>query len=551
MKYALTVALMLSLSFGLITESFRYQSTAFLWEDDYDLLFDPARIPEIDGVRLWTGLSNFVTGDEAIFEDSGVPFFYIGGSGYKGDYYGGLVYDRSVIKDALYTGLDDPNENSLYGDAYVMTTEWDFDPTNGDTLGRNVTTQTASAYDKMNTGDAYIAIAKKMDDLRIGFGYMRLNSKRTFTNPYENFTYEYFQEDIEGDSLEYWEYEVFEGDRVFTDNENDLMFSAWMDRDNYALGLQAVYGWAGMGEDGVINGSYEEYQHPEYQATDFYLATSIDSIMTKMSGTNIGIDLKLFYDYNDDAQGRYFVGYFTRSENYDDGAMEWMYDASHENDDFYDADYYDTTASARYYDGGMSWSGFRLGTHQLYNINDVFNFGIGIMFTLGSISSDSMFQTDSSRDVSATWYGGSFDSTSDVRVTQTSSEAWVTTTDGSYKTIEIPVGAEFMVSKKLALRLGAVHMLDYHDITTTRELYDYMFPVTEIEDPGGTDTTLVDYSDIDEDYWEETDNSTYANTSYYYGIGWHVNDNLTIDLMNFNDLTDLSEWRLSATLKLD
>ncbi|KPK72566.1 hypothetical protein AMJ87_04405 [candidate division WOR_3 bacterium SM23_60] len=547
MKYALTVALMLSLSFGLITESFRYQSTAFLWEDDYDLLFDPARIPEIDGVRLWTGLSNFVTGDEEIFADSGVPFFYIGGSGYRGDYYGGLVYDRSVIKDALPTGLYDPNENPIYGDANVMMTEWDFDPTTGDTLNRNVTTQTASAYDKVNTGDAYIAIAKEMEDLRIGLGYMRLNSKRTMTSPFENFTYEYFEEDYDADTLGYWEYEVFEGDRIFTNNENDIIFSAWMDRDNYALGLQAVYGWLSMGEDGVINGSYEEYEHPEYQATDFYLATSIDSIMTKMSGTNMGIDLKLFYDYNDDAQGRYFVGYFTHSEDYGDDAMEWMFDASHENDEFYNADYYDTTASAIYYEGGRSWSGFRIGTHQLYNINDVFNFGIGIMFTLGSVSSDTLIETDSSMDVSATYEAD----TLTYKVTSMSSEAWFTTIDGSYKMIEIPVGAEFMISNKLALRLGAVHTLNYNDVTTTRGLYDYQFPTTYIEDPGGTDTTIVDYSDIDEDMWEETDNSTSANTDYYYGIGWHVNDNLTIDLMNFNSLDNLSNWRLSATLRLD
>jgi hypothetical protein len=547
MKYALTVALLLSLSFGLVTESFRYQSTAFLWEDDYDLLFDPARIPEIDGVRLWTGLSNFVTGDEEIFADSGVPFFYIGGSGYRGDYYGGLVYDRSVIKDALPTGLYDPNENPIYGDANVMTTEWDFDPTTGDTLNRDVTTQTASAYDKINTGDAYVAIAKEMDDLRIGLGYMRLNSKRTWTSPYENFTYEYFEEDYAADTLGYWEYEVFEGDRVFTNNENDIIFSAWMDRDNYALGLQAVYGWLSMGEDGVINGSYEEYQHPEYQATDFYLATSIDSIMTKMSGTNLGINLKLFYDYNDDAQGRYFIGYFTHSEDYGDDAMEWMFDASHENDEFYNADYYDTTASATYYEGGMSWSGFRIGTHQLYNINDVFNFGIGIMFTLGSVSSDTMIETDSSMDVSATYDAD----TLTYKVTSMSSEAWFTSIDGSYKMIEIPVGAEFMISNKLALRLGAVHTLNYNDVTTTRGLYDYQFPTTYIEDPGGTDTTIVDYSDIDENAWEETDNSTSANTDYYYGIGWHVNDNLTIDLMNFNSLDNLSNWRLSATLRLD
>jgi hypothetical protein len=452
------------------------------------------------------------------------------------------------MKDALYTGLDDPTtENPIDGDAYVMTTEWDFDPTDGDTLGRNVLTQTASAYDKTNTGDAYVAIAKEMDDLRIGFGYMRLKSKQTYTDPYENFTYEYFEEDYENDTLEYWEYEESMGDRIFNNSTNDFMFSAWMDRDNYALGLQVLYGFTSRGQDAVIDYMYEEYDHPEFQSTDFFLGAGIDSVMTTMSGTNIGIDLKMFYDYNDDAQGRYFVGYFSSSESYDDDAMDWMWDASHENDDFIDTDYYDTLAAATYYEGGQSRSGFRIGTHQLYNINDVFNFGIGLMFTLGSLSGDDMIMTDSSRSVSATYV----DDTLTYRITQVSSEAWLSTIDGSYRTIEIPVGAEFMISKKLDLRIGAMHTIDYHDITTTKELYDYMFPVTDIEDPGGTDTTLVDYSDIDEDYFEETDKSTWSETCYYYGIGWHVNENLTIDLMNFADLDELHEWRLSATLMLD
>jgi len=108
MKYAITIALMLSLSFGLITESFRYQSTARLWEDDYDLLFDPARIPEIEGSRLWTSLSNFVTGSEELFSNGSVPYFLIGGTKNFGNYYPGLVLDLTSDKDALDTGLDVP-----------------------------------------------------------------------------------------------------------------------------------------------------------------------------------------------------------------------------------------------------------------------------------------------------------------------------------------------------------------------------------------------------------------------------------------------------------
>ncbi|MCK4584415.1 hypothetical protein KAU13_03275, partial [candidate division WOR-3 bacterium] len=40
-----------------------------------------------------------------------------------------------------------------------------------------------------------------------------------------------------------------------------------------------------------------------------------------------------------------------------------------------------------------------------------------------------------------------------------------------------------------------------------------------------------------------------SNTTYTYGLGYTVSENLQIDLMGFSDLTDLSNWRVSATLK--
>lgn len=546
MKYALTVALMLSFCFGLVTESFRYQSTAFLWEDDYDLLFDPARIPEISGARLWTGLSNFVTGEEEAFSNYGVPFFYIGGAGYKGTLFGGLVYDRSLINEALNTGLYGPDEEMLYGDAAVTTTSWTLDPTNGDTLAENTMTQTASAYDKANTGDIYVALAKQADDWRFGLGYMKLDSTRTITDPTENFTTDEYWRDAEVDTFGFLASDTSMGDHVFKNNHSNLIFSAWLDRDNYAVGFQGVYGWIDMGEDAVINCDYVQYDHAEFMTTDFFMSSDIDSIMTKQTGTNIGLDLKLFYNYNDDAEGRYYFGYFTRSEDYDDGAMEWFYSASHE-DVGGDEDYYDTMTTVSYWEGGTSRSGFRIGTDHLWDINDMFKFGLGITFVLGSVSGDDVIKTNEYTNVAATYD----DDTLSYKTTSTSGDAWLFTTDGSYRKITVPVGAEFSISKKLDLRLGVKHDIQYNDITTTTELYSYDFPTTVIEDPGGTDTTIVDYTPIDDDYWEDTDNSTLSTTDYYYGIGWHVNDNLTIDLMHFADLDDLSAWRLSATVKFD
>ncbi len=63
-------------------------------------------------------------------------------------------------------------------------------------------------------------------------------------------------------------------------------------------------------------------------------------------------------------------------------------------------------------------------------------------------------------------------------------------------------------------------------------------------------TTFIDPEYIDEG-WQTTDKSTVSSTNYVYGIGWHVNDNLQIDLMHFDEITRLTNWKLSATLRFD
>jgi hypothetical protein len=68
------------LAMAYVPSSFRSQSTAGLWTDDYDLLFEPARIPLINGDRVYTALSNLVTGDEEQFGTSTDNFYLVGGS---------------------------------------------------------------------------------------------------------------------------------------------------------------------------------------------------------------------------------------------------------------------------------------------------------------------------------------------------------------------------------------------------------------------------------------------------------------------------------------
>jgi hypothetical protein len=258
MKYALVFVIMLSFSFGLVTESFRYQSTAGLFEDDYDLLFDPARIPEIGGGRLWTSLANFVTGDENLFSGGSQPYVLIGGVAGLGNLYPGAVYDRSAEKTALSTGLNDPYGNPIYGDAELTIINWNNPDTLGNFTNRTVETRTRSAYELVGSSDWYLALATKLNSIRLGFGFMHRDYKTTLTDPDNNFTYFYTSEDLVADTLEYQRTANFAGDEIGNSSLNDFRFSAWLDRDNISFGLNFDFEMLSTKDEAIILGDSAE-----------------------------------------------------------------------------------------------------------------------------------------------------------------------------------------------------------------------------------------------------------------------------------------------------
>ncbi len=551
MRYVLAIAIMLSLSFGLVTESFRYQSTAFLWEDDYDLLFDPARIPEIDGARLWTGLSNFVTGNEEVFSESGVPFFYIGGMMNYGKYYPGFVYDRQVTKVDSNTGLIGPDEQPIYGYGEVTATDWADTDNDGDLDRSIILKQTASSYNAIKNNDFYVAVGTHVNGMRFGLGFMRQHHKDIWTDPSDNFTLEQRtvdDEDQPSPDTTYWRDAMSEGDCIYSNTSNDILLSGWMDQNGYSVGLMVQYGMLSADEECIITGNDLTLFDPPDQTSDFIETTRIDSGVVPASGTRLGAELKLFYDYNEDAQGRFYVGYLTESMDYDDDAMNWSYYARAERN----LDYtYDTIATDTLYDGSESASVLSAGTKQLFHINDRFRFGLGLFFNITSLSADSLTMQEDARMVHVYDEGGDgLDDTSDTTITTTYGQTWMETIDGNIKSFVIPVGAEFNISDPLVFRLGALYTLDYNDITTTRELIDYQTYTVETELGDGSATTFTNPEYTDEG-WQETDETTESSTDFFYGIGWEANDNLQIDLMHFHDVDDLYSWRLSATVKFD
>ncbi|MGB9719882.1 MAG: hypothetical protein ACPL28_00160 [bacterium] len=546
MKYALTIAIMLSLSFGLIYESFRYQSTAGMFEDDYDLLFDPARICEIQGSRAWTSLSNLVTGNENLFSNGSVPYILVGGATNLGKFYPGMVYDHSVDKTALATGLVDPNGNQIFGDGKLTTIDWNDNDNNGVYDQRIIETQTRSAYEQTKDNDVFVGLGYKLDNLRLGLGYLRIDNKSILTDPLNNFTYDYTVEDLTTNSFTLINRADFAGDNNYNYGENDLLFSVWKDMDKISIGLLAGFGLIGYGEKANITGDSTIYTNPADTNTFYTRANIIDTANQKQSGNVMSVNVRAFYNYNENAQGRFYLGFYNQSLSYGDNAMDYYYKTRA---NIMAQFTWDTTNTITYYDGSSNIKEIQIGTKQLFIVSERLKLGFGLLLSTSSVFDSTLARdTTVSRRVYDDNDGVSFDPDDYVQ-TIWSSQTWMTKITGTTRAIALPIGVEFYLFQPLVLRLGAQHTYTMDDYTTVTELVQYEPQRTRTVDGTGTVTEdLIDPNPapIGSD---ETKKVNTPQTDYFYGIGWAVNDNLQIDLMGFNQLTNLTNWRISATLK--
>lgn len=85
--------------------------------------------------------------------------------------------------------------------------------------------------------------------------------------------------------------------------------------------------------------------------------------------------------------------------------------------------------------------------------------------------------------------------------------------DAEDDVLSLPVGLEYTMTDWLTFRVGASHR-----IMTDKD-------------------KLADTKD------------SYSETTYYYGAGLNITENLTVDVLGWKNLTELDNWKLSATVK--
>jgi hypothetical protein len=153
------------------------------------------------------------------------------------------------------------------------------------------------------------------------------------------------------------------------------------------------------------------------------------------------------------------------------------------------------------------------------------------------------------------YYYQNYPDTLEYTTTSTSNETWECTNKFSGFSITIPVGFETHLTDRLILRLGVTQdfMLktkdSYEDILTDGGS-NFVRDVTQ-----GTslrDTTITEPAEELDSYYDKYENKvSFSNmTSYHYGLGFQINDNIELNFLNFAKLTELGTWVLGVNIKL-
>jgi len=232
--------------------------------------------------------------------------------------------------------------------------------------------------------------------------------------------------------------------------------------------------------------------------------------------------------------------------------------------------YYDTTYEYTVYDtalmsrriiselasqdgkGAMSHFGLGIGV-GLEKHFDVFNtntmFAIGLLPALISGKTTLTLEPGKYK----MYYYRNYPDTLEYTMSSTSNETWEIVNKYGGFVFTVPVGLETRLTDRFSLRLGATQNMTLKFTNTYEEtlidegsitIYHRTKPTELIQ------TTQEGEDELDSYYLKFEDKVSFsASTAYHYGLGFKVNDNVEINILNFANLTNLSNWMVGVNIK--
>ena len=571
--------------------SFRSNGLGGIIDDDLDLAYDPIELRFVDGIRLYTNLSNLTSSEEKLFDNASDDEFLFGISSQnpfmKFLWYSALVRfqnsetSNSVGIDSNLDGYNDITGNGTLIDTYTAYIDTDYD---GLYDFKNMFSQEKSDFStdnsysfilnntlnlfgltmgaKLSTGDATYTGNSASSYLGSGKGV--LNDIEWNEPTFHNSVMTYFLDDDYNNLIWTEDGDFSSEDKVsFINIDASLMLPEF--RGFELRGDAGIYSTQMLtNKDDKYIGKYEYFDSEIPNYTNTYSETDANTSETDRNGMGImlGGSFRKTFNKQDERKNdgfwkiglsmNYFLYDYINSSLSQFSSIETSFDGELSPDDFEKIIYEETSASD-------------VGTDKLssYNLYCKFNiplakyvhFGLGGHFNQSSRNrvTDYIELQNNITDYDYT--------ASDYYEDYVSTETSQLTADKNYNvyitTFTYPIGLEYKIGNKRdwSLRFGSIFTNTSQTINDAKQITDSEPFVLETE-YGDGDVTIV----IDSNAYNSTSEqirTISSSTIFTYGLGHKATENLQIDFLGFlgtsdNSLLDASFYRnlrLSFTMR--
>ena len=546
--------------------SYRGLALGNIITDDLDLIYDPIDLQFVEGVRVYTNLSNATSGEEKLFGNVSDDEFLFGISA-EGPFLNFMhhsllvKFQKSETSNPVEIDSDLDGYNDFYGTG-SLTNEYnafyDSDEDGVFDLKQMISQNKSNITDnnnysfilnnsfelwffsmglKLSVGD--FKNSRNTSSVALGsINSMLLGANvgdPTFEKSLSNFLWDINEENFRlaesGDfkSLDIFNFSRFDVSAMFEIGDFEIRGDANLSSSESTFEIKDIY-----------SGEYEHFENDSIDYEDYYSESDSYLSLTEEAGSTIGYggSLRYTFDYQDERKndGYWKIGFSMGLGSYD-------YDASilstYLNNEFRsDGSFYDENIDVETNNNTVITDiGTKSATSYAFNsslnipINDNALFGIGAI----------VIQNETSR---TTIYNEEIDNLLVKAFTDTAVDNYTITetysleADRYYDVLEttyiFPTGLEYRLGQQnqFSLRIGSIFQLFSQTIKDAKQIDDDPEPFTWIKEfSDGTQEFNRD-DDIFEST-KEVNKTTISSTIFTYGFGFNPMNNFQIDLLGF------------------
>ena len=571
--------------------SYRGLALGNIITDDLDLIYDPIDLQFVEGVRVYTNLSNATSGEEKLFGNVSDDEFLFGISA-EGPFLNFMhhsllvKFQKSETSNSVEIDSDLDGYNDFYGTG-SLTNEYnafyDLDEDGVFDLKQMISQNKSNITDnnnysfilnnsfelwffsmglKFSVGDfknnrntSSVALGS-MNSMLLGANV----GDPTFEKSLSNFLWDINEENFRlaenGDfkSLDKFNFSRFDVSAMFEIGDFEIRGDANLSSSQNTFEIKDIY-----------SGEYEYLENDSIDYEDYYSESDSYLSLTEEGGSTIGYggSLRYTFDYQDERKndGYWKIGFSMGLGSYDYDASilsKYLNNEFRSDGSFYDENIdFETNNKTVITDSGTkSSTSYAFKSSLNIPINDNAHFGIGAIVSQNETSRTTIYNEEIDNLLEKAFTDTAIDN-------YTITETYSLEADRYYDVLEttyiFPTGLEYRLGQQnqFSLRIGSIFQLFSQTIKDAKQIDDDPEPFTWIKEFSDGTQELNTVDDIFEST-KEVNKATISSTIFTYGFGFNPMNNFQIDLLGiFNsdasilDTDFYKSLQISFTLKFE